>query len=140
MEIVTYKAGIKNSALERIQSRALQMNPELVARVTEIVDGVRAGGDEALIHYSEKFDGVELSPATIRVDADFIQGAAAKAEAHTIAAFRQAIENVKVFHAHQKEQDWHIKTAEGARLGQRILPISAAGLYVPGGRAAYPSS
>ncbi len=140
MEIVTYKANIKNSALERIRSRALQMNPELVARVTEIVEGVRAGGDEALIHYTEKFDGVELSLSSIRVDADFINDAAAKADSRTMDAFRQAIENVKTFHAHQKEQDWHITTAEGARLGQRILPVSAAGLYVPGGRAAYPSS
>jgi histidinol dehydrogenase len=140
MEIVTYKANTKNSALERIRSRSLQMNPELVARVTEIVEGVRAGGDEALIHYTEKFDGVALTPATIRVDADFIRQAASRADSHTIDAFRQAIDNVKTFHAHQKERDWQIKTAEGARLGQRILPVSAAGLYVPGGRAAYPSS
>jgi histidinol dehydrogenase len=140
MEIVNYKSNSNSPALERIKSRSLQMNPELVARVSEIVEGVRAGGDEALIHYTGKFDGVELTPATIRVDAEFIHKAAAKADLRTLEAFRQAIENVKTFHAHQKEQDWEIKTAEGAKLGQRILPVSAAGLYVPGGRAAYPSS
>jgi histidinol dehydrogenase len=140
MEIVTYKANRKNSALRRIQSRALQVNPELVSRVTEIVEGVRAGGDEALIHYTSKFDGVELTPATLRVDPEFIQRSAAKAEARTVAAFRQAIANVKTFHEHQKESGWRIHTQEGATLGQRILPVSAAGLYVPGGRAAYPSS
>jgi histidinol dehydrogenase len=140
MEIVAYKSRSKNSALERIKSRALQMNPELVARVTEIVDGVRAGGDEALLHYTSKFDGLTLTLETLRVDEEFIRKAAAKADERTIRAFRQAIENVKTFHAHQKEQDWRINTAEGARLGQRILPVSAAGLYVPGGRAAYPSS
>lgn len=140
MEIVTYKANLKNSALERIQSRVVQMNPDLVARVTEIVEGVHAGGDEALIHYTEKFDGAELTPATIRVEADFIHQAASKADPRTVEAFRQAIENVKTFHAHQKERDWQMKTAEGAILGQRVLPVSSAGLYVPGGRAAYPSS
>jgi histidinol dehydrogenase len=140
MEIVTYKANVKNSALQRIQSRSLQMNPELIARVTEIVEGVRAGGDEALIHYTSKFDGIELSAATLAVDREFIESAASKADARTIEAFRQAIDNVKTFHAHQKEQDWRIQTKEGATLGQRILPVSAAGLYVPGGRAAYPSS
>jgi histidinol dehydrogenase len=140
MEIVSYKSNSKNAALKRIQSRSLQMNPELVARVTEIVDGVRAGGDEALIHYTSKFDGITLTAASLRVDEDFIEKAAAQADHRTVAAFRQAIENVKTFHAHQKEQDWHINTADGARLGQRILPVAAAGLYVPGGRAAYPSS
>jgi histidinol dehydrogenase len=140
MEIVTYKANLKNSALQRIQSRSLQMNPELIARVTEIVEGVRAGGDEALIHYTSKFDGVELSAATLAVDREFIESAAAKADARTVEAFRQAIDNVKTFHTHQKEKDWRIQTKEGATLGQRILPVSAAGLYVPGGRAAYPSS
>ncbi|MBI3653529.1 MAG: histidinol dehydrogenase [Acidobacteria bacterium] len=140
MEIINYKSRSRNAALERIQSRSLQMNPELVARVSEIVDGVRAGGDEALLHYTEKFDGVRLSLATIRVEADFIQQAAAQAEPQTVAAFQQAIANVKTFHAQQQEHDWHIHTAEGARLGQRILPVAAAGLYVPGGRAAYPSS
>jgi histidinol dehydrogenase len=140
MEIVTYKPNRQNSALQRIQSRALQVNPELINRVTEIVEGVRAGGDEALIHYTHKFDSVELTAETLRVDPEFIQHSAARADARTVEAFRQAITNVKTFHAHQKESDWRIHTPEGAILGQRILPVSAAGLYVPGGRAAYPSS
>jgi histidinol dehydrogenase len=140
MEIISYKSNLTNTALERIKSRSLQLNPELVARVTEIVEGVRSGGDEALIHYTKKFDCVELTPATLRVTPEFIKQAAAKADPLTVAAFHSAIENVRSFHAHQKESDWHITTREGARLGQRILPVSAAGLYVPGGRAAYPSS
>ena len=140
MEIVRYKSESANPALERIQSRSLQMNPELVARVTEIVAAVRDGGDEALFHYTRKFDRVELTPATLRVDAGMIDEAAARAEPKTVAAFRRAIQNVRAFHEHQKERDWQIRTEEGATLGQRILPVSSAGLYVPGGRAAYPSS
>jgi histidinol dehydrogenase len=140
MEIVNYQSKTTNAAFERIKSRSLQLNPDLVARVTEIVDGVRSGGDEALIHYTKKFDQVELTPATLRVEDDFIKQAAAKADAKTVAAFHAAIENVRSFHEHQKESDWHILTNDGARLGQRILPVAAAGLYVPGGRAAYPSS
>ncbi|MEW6127454.1 MAG: histidinol dehydrogenase [Acidobacteriota bacterium] len=140
MEIVNYQSNQANPTLARIQSRALQLNPELVARVTEIVDGVRSGGDEALIYFTKKFDNRELTPATLRVEPEFIKQAAAKAYAKTVAAFQQAIENVRTFHQHQKEHDWHITTPEGSKLGQRILPIAAAGLYVPGGRAAYPSS
>src|SRR4051794_16211663 len=58
MEIVAYKPNASSAALQRIRSRTLQMNPELIAHVADIIEGVRAGGDEALIHYTEKFDGV----------------------------------------------------------------------------------
>ena len=67
MEIVSYKPGATNTTLDRISSRALQMNAELVARVAQIVDGVRAGGDEALIHFTKQYDGVSLRPDEIRV-------------------------------------------------------------------------
>jgi histidinol dehydrogenase len=140
MEIVAYKPNASNAALERIRSRTLQMNPELIARVAEIIEGVRAGGDEALIHYTEKFDGVILQPGEIRVDAEFIKEMAARADARTVDAFRQAIANIRAFHEHQREADWQISLADGATIGQRIRPVAAAGLYVPGGRAAYPSS
>lgn len=140
MEIVTYNPNAANAALARIRSRTLQMNPELTARVAEIVEGVRAGGDEALIHYTEKFDGVTLQPDEIRVPAEFIREMAARADARAVEAFRQAIANVRAFHEHQREADWQISLADGATVGQRIRAIAAAGLYVPGGRAAYPSS
>lgn len=140
MEIVTYNPLTANAALERIRSRTLQMHPELIARVAEIIEGVRAGGDEALIHYTEKFDGVTLQPDEIRVDAEFIRAMAARADTHTVQAFRQAIGNVRAFHEHQRETDWQISLADGATVGQRMRAVAAAGLYVPGGRAAYPSS
>jgi histidinol dehydrogenase len=140
MEIVRYNSNYSSDALERITSRTLQMNPELIARVQEIVDAVRSGGDEALIHFSKRFDNVVLTPATIRVDAEFVKQAATKADSQTVQAFRAAIQNVRTFHEHQKEEDWQIQAEHGVVLGQRIVPVNAAGLYVPGGRAAYPSS
>jgi histidinol dehydrogenase len=140
METLAYKANLANAALERIRSRSLQMNPDLIARVAEIVEGVRAGGDEALVHYTEKFDGVTLKPQEIRVDGDFIETMAARADARAVEAFRSAIGNVRAFHEQQRESDWQTSPAEGVTIGQRIRPVAAAGLYVPGGRAAYPSS
>ncbi|MFL6213923.1 MAG: histidinol dehydrogenase [Blastocatellia bacterium] len=140
MEIIAYQANRSSAALERIRSRTLQMNPELIARVADIIEGVRAGGDEALIHYTEKFDGLTLKPNEIRVDADFIKEMAARADAGAVAAFREAISNVRAFHEQQRESDWQTSPAEGVTVGQRIRPVAAAGLYVPGGRAAYPSS
>src|SRR5438128_2862252 len=129
MEIVAYKADRSSAALERIRSRTLQMNPELIARVADIIEGVRAGGDEALIHYTEKFDGVTLKPGEIRVDADFIKEMAARADARTVEAFRSAISNVRAFHEQQRESDWQTSPAEGVTVGQRIRPVAAAGLY-----------
>ena len=140
MELTSYKPGEANPALDRIRSRALQMNPDLVARVTAIVDAVRAGGDEALIHFTKEFDGVTLTVAELRVDPAFITTVASRAEPSTVEAFRLAIRNVRAFHEHQRESAWQMTAEDGAVVGQRILPIASAGLYVPGGRAAYPST
>ena len=140
MEIVNYKPGIGNEALERIRSRSLHMEPELVARVATIVDSVRSGGDEALLHFTREFDGVDLEPAGLRVDPEFIFEAASRAEPAAVGAFRQAIRNVRAFHERQRESAWKIDIEEGSVVGQRLLPVGSAGLYVPGGRAAYPSS
>ncbi|HEX8090824.1 MAG TPA: histidinol dehydrogenase [Blastocatellia bacterium] len=140
MEIVSYNPGTTSEALNRIISRSLQVNAGLIARVAEVIDGVRAGGDEALIRYTREFDGVSLQPGELRVDLDFIQGAARRADSRTVEAFREAIRNIRAFHEHQRESSWEVTTQYGATVGQRILPIGSAGLYVPGGRAAYPSS
>ena len=140
MEIVSYKPSVTNATLDRISSRALQMNAELVARVALIVDGVREGGDEALIHFTKQYDGVSLRPDEIRVEPDFIDSVARLADPRAVEAFRKAIHNIRAFHECQRESSWEITMADGATVGQRILPVASAGLYVPGGRAAYPSS
>jgi histidinol dehydrogenase len=140
MEIVSYNPGTRNAALDRISSRSLQMNAELIARVAEVVDGVRAGGDEALIHYTREFDGVSLQSCELRVELDFIQSAARRTDSRTVEAFREAIRNIRAFHERQREPGWEMTTDYGAVVGQRILPVASAGLYVPGGRAAYPST
>jgi histidinol dehydrogenase len=140
MEIVSYKPGASSAALDRISSRSLQANAELIARVAEVVDGVRAGGDEALLYYTREFDGVSLRPEEIRVDAEFIHGVARKADPRAVTAFREAIQNIRAFHERQRESDWEIAMSEGATVGLRIRAVASAGLYVPGGRAAYPSS
>jgi histidinol dehydrogenase len=140
MEIVSYRPKTASPALDRIRSRSLQMNADLVARVAAIVDSVRAGGDEALIHYTEQFDSLSLSPAELRVDPEFLKKAASRAEPRAVEAFRKAIENVRAFHDRQREIAWQVENRSGAITGQRILPVASAGLYVPGGSAAYPSS
>lgn len=140
MKVLAYKSDGARAALDSIRSRSLQMNPELIARVSEIVSAVRAGGDDALIHYTKEFDGVSLTRDELRVDAEFLESAASRADSKTVEAFRKAIRNVRAFHERQRERDWEMTNEDGAIVGQRIVPVASAGLYVPGGRAAYPSS
>jgi histidinol dehydrogenase len=140
IEIVRYNAGESNAALDRIRSRGHDANAELIASVTAIIEGVRSAGDEALIAYTKRFDGIALRRENIRVDPEFIRNAASKAEGNVVAAFRLAIKNVRAFHERERESDWLISPEDGAVVGQRIRPVGSAGLYVPGGRAAYPST
>jgi histidinol dehydrogenase len=140
MGIAIYKPDSLSEALSRIRSRSLQMSVEVMAQVAEIVEAVRVGGDEAVIHYTKEFDGIQLTSTEFRVSPDFIRDVASRADERAVAAFRQAIRNVRTFHEHQRETSWQIAAEGGVRLGQRILPVASAGLYIPGGRAAYPSS
>ena len=124
--------------LERLEARSVAFDPELMNVVSAIVADVRARGDEALIDYTARFDGVHLQK--LRIDEQTLNRSADKVDRRVLAALREAIENVRVFHKHQLEQSWEIAPVEGVRLGQRITPLDSVGLYVPGGTAAYPSS
>lgn len=126
--------------LKRLEARAVAFDPELVRTVSTIIDDVRARGDEALIDYAARFDGIEQRPADLRIDEQTLSAAAVKVDARVLAALREAIKNVRAFHEHQLEQSWEFTSADGVRLGQRITPLERVGLYVPGGTAAYPSS
>lgn len=140
MEITSYKPGEANPAVDRIRSRSLRLNPEIFARVAKIVDAVRAEGDTALLRFTQEFDNVALAPNQLRVDPEFIRESASRADPRVLEAFRRAIRNVRAFHEHERVAGWQMNTEAGSIVGQRILPIASAGLYVPGGRAAYPST
>ncbi len=126
--------------LKRLEARSVAFDPELMNVVSSIVADVRARGDEALIDYAARFDGVQLQATELRIDEQTLNRSADKVDRRVLAALRDAIENVRAFHQHQVEQSWEISPGDGVRLGQRITPLESAGLYVPGGTAAYPSS
>jgi histidinol dehydrogenase len=126
--------------LSRLAARSVALDSALLRQVGEIIENVRTRGDAALIEYTRKFDGVELSSRELRIDEDTLRRSAAKVDRKTLAALRLAISNVATFHEQQLEQSWEISPTEGVRLGQRITPLESVGLYVPGGTAAYPSS
>ena len=110
------------------------------AAVAEIVEQVATRGDAALIEYTKRFDRIDLAPATLRLTQAEIAAGADAAPADTVAALRLAAERIESFHRHPLPAPIDYVDPAGVRLGLRWRPITAAGLYVPGGTAAYPSS
>ena len=124
----------------RLAARSVAFDSELLAQVGAIVEDVRVRGDEALLEYTRKFDGLELAPSELRVSEETLRRSAAKVDDEILKTLRVAIANVRAFHERQVEQSWEFSPSAGVRLGQRIIPLERVGLYVPGGTAAYPSS
>jgi histidinol dehydrogenase len=130
----------RKAKIAKIVARSVALDAQLIRTVDAIVDDVRKRGDEALLEYTTRFDGVELARDQLRFTEESLGEAAAGVDKEVVAALRDAIANVRAFHEHEVEQSWQINPAPGIMLGQRITPLDSAGLYVPGGSAAYPSS
>jgi histidinol dehydrogenase len=113
-------------------------SPEQNDSVRRIIDAVRLEGDASLRRFSQQFDRVTVDE--LRVTDEEIQAAYAEVDAAFVAALRQAAANIRSFHAKQKRTSWMDLQADGSLLGQIIRPLQRVGLYVPGGKAAYPSS
>ena len=113
----------------------------VVATAASIVDDVRVRGDEALYEYSEKFDHVsEATLGALRVSEEEIAAAFAQVNDELIAALQFAAEQITDFHSKQVRQSWFTTPGDGIMLGSKITPLARVGIYVPGGRAQYPSS
>ena len=111
---------------------------ELDQDVLDIISGVRKDGDEALYRYTNKFDHVVLD--SLIVSEEELLEAKKQVDAGFLDALKQAKENIEAFHKEQKEQSWFVNKAPGILLGQKVTPIEKVGVYVPGGKAAYPST
>ena len=108
--------------------------------VNDIIDNVRKNGDKAVFEYTLKFDKSELNASNIRVTEDEIKAAYKELDPKFVEVMKKSAENIRVFHEKQKRNSWIDTREDGSILGQRILPIEISGVYVPGGKAAYPSS
>ncbi|WP_280769497.1 histidinol dehydrogenase [Salipaludibacillus daqingensis] len=106
--------------------------------VESILQAVRANGDEALRQYTKQFDGVDVSDTLVSEEER--KAAYASVTEDTLAIIREAIANIRDFHERQVQQSWMTTKADGTILGQKVTTLDAVGVYVPGGRAAYPSS
>ena len=114
------------------------VSQETEAAVRAIVEDVRAEGDEAVLRYTRKFDGA--APERLRVSEEEIDRAFAEADPAFLDSLRQAAANISAFHERQKREGFRFGKENGVVMGQKVLPVDKAGLYVPGGTAAYPST
>ncbi len=125
-------------------ARLLEAKRETAADVNEtvarILSDVRDRGDDAVIEYTERFDKIALTPETMRITEAEVEAAIAQCDTLTLDALKLAAGRIRAFHEKQRPAALSYKDEAGVRLGQRWTAIAAAGLYVPGGTAAYPSS
>ncbi len=126
--------------LRRIINRGETATEEIAITVKEIVDRVRREGDPAVLEYTEKFDKAKLSLRDIKVTPEEISDAYTRVEPGKVEALKLAARNIRAFHEKQKPGSWVSQEADGVILGQMAKPLRSAGIYVPGGKACYPSS
>ena len=136
--IYTWKTPECEAYVRKIGSRGVGTNPEVEARVASILSAVRERGDLAIREFTRQFDGITLE--SLRIDPAEIASLATQVDPQLRHVFRLAKENILRFHEHQLERSWEFMGEHGICLGQRIGPLGSVGLYVPGGKAAYPSS
>lgn len=116
------------------------IHAEKVEAVRNVLEAVRQRGDEAVAEFTERFDGVSLEPDEFEIAADEIDEALDAVDPQLRAALERAHDNIRRFHAKNLHQSWEETLEDGTILGQRITPIESVGVYVPGGKAFYPSS
>ena len=140
MRIVKLTAESKKGLLEDLLQRSPNHYGQYESTVAEIIETVKKGGDEALFSYTEKFDHCKMDAAHIRVTREEIDEAYQKVDADFVEVMKKSAANIRAFHEKQLRNSWFDPKPDGTILGMKILPIAIAGVYVPGGKAAYPSS
>ena len=123
---------------EWLDGRSQEIDPEVVGKAAEILSRVRKEGDAALIVYTQQFDGVKMQD--FRVTEKELDEAESKCDEAFKEAMRLAAHNIETFHKAQLPQSYLLQQEDGIYLGERVIPLSSVGIYVPGGRAQYPSS
>lgn len=131
---------IQSSKEFKLQREVEYGTPEQNEAVKTIVADIKKEGNAALFRYTERYDGAVLTPDTLRVTPEELEAAYGKVEASFVSAIRAAAANIRAFHARQKRNSWMDLQPDGSILGQVIRPLKRVGVYVPGGKAAYPSS
>lgn len=140
MRIVKLTDETKNNILENLLKRSPNSYGKFEAAVGEILSNVRANKDAALFKYTKDFDKADINASNIVVTKEEIEEAYTKVDPKLINVIRKALKNIKEYHEKQKQYSWFDSKPDGTILGQKVTALSRVGVYVPGGKAAYPSS
>jgi len=136
------KSGQKDfeSFFKKIEGRAGEVPAAIEKQVKQIIAAVKKDGDAAVIEYTERFDSVKLTPKKMRVSEEEIMKAYKVVPDEDVDALLLAARRIADFHDRQRQESWFVQEDNGAMVGQRVLPLESVGVYVPGGKASYPSS
>lgn len=140
MKLLKLTREVKDNILENLLKRSPNNYGAYEAAVLEILSAVKERGDEALFEYTEKFDKIRLTKENVKVTEEEIEEAYSMVDESLVEIIRKAIHNIRDYHEKQKQYSWFDSTEAGTILGQKVTPIEKVGVYVPGGKAAYPSS
>lgn len=138
------KIKLTKDAVDGLLDNLLKRSPnnygQYTDAVNEIVETVKKGGDAAVFEYTKKFDGADITTENFIVSDAEIEEAYAAVSADVLEVIRKAIVNIRTYHEKQKQYSWFDSQPNGTILGQKVTPLTRVGVYVPGGKAAYPSS
>lgn len=140
MRIVKLTADARKNLLNSLLKRSPDNYGQFEAVVAEIIADVREKKDEAVFAYTKKLDKCEINASSLRVTREEIEEAYAQTDGSLVEVMKKSAANIRDFHAKQLHNSWMDMRADGSMLGQKITPIGISGVYVPGGKAAYPSS
>lgn len=140
MRIVKLTDETKNNILEDLLKRSPNSYGKFEAAVNDILLNVRTNKDKAVFKYTKDFDKADINASNIVVTKDEIEEAYTKVDPALVDVIRKSLKNIKEYHEKQKQYSWFDSKPDGTILGQKVTPLARAGVYVPGGKAAYPSS
>ena len=140
MKVLKLTEETKNNILENLLKRSPNSYGEFEGRVNEIIEAVRAKRDEAVFAYTERFDRAKINVSNILVTEEEIQKAYEEVQPELLDVIRKALVNIRTYHEKQKQYSWFDSEDSGIMLGQKVTPLQRVGVYVPGGKAVYPSS
>lgn len=140
MRIIKLTQETRENILENLLKRSPNSYGQYEAAVAEILENVKKNGDKAVFDYTLRFDKAQISEENMRVTDEEVEEAYALVAPKLIEVIRKALVNIRDYHMKQKTYSWFDSTAKGTILGQKVTPLETVGVYVPGGKAVYPSS
>ena len=140
MKVIALDENSKQNLLDELLKRSPNHYGEFTERVNAIIEDVKKNKDTALFSYTERFDGARLDASTIRVTKEEIEEAYHQVDPKLLEVIKKALVNIRTYHEKQRRYSWFDSKPDGTLLGQKIGPIASCGVYVPGGKAVYPSS